>query len=79
MVRLKRIKRDDKFIETYYTPEDSQEEGYIKLRLSDGEVVEKKLTSLDEGLPWYFRHARWRLEEIRHDENLRAEDIVMWY
>lgn len=79
MVRLKRIKRDSEYIETYYTPEDSQEEGYIKLRLSDGEIIEKRLTSLDKELSWYFRFASKRLRAIRHDKELRTEDIVMWY
>lgn len=54
MLILKRIKRNKEYIEAYYIPEDSNEEGYIKIRLSDEEVVDKKLTSYDNMLATYF-------------------------
>ena len=79
MVRLKRIKKDKEFIEAYYTPEDSQEEGYLKIRLSDKEVVERRLTSFDGVLFSYFVHARSELRRICDEATVPESRLVMWY
>lgn len=79
MLILKRIKRNDDYIEAYYTPEDSNEEGYIKIRLSDEEVVDKKLTSYDNVLAPYFSMARNKLWDILKDTDIPTEMKVMWY
>lgn len=79
MLILKRIKRNDEYIEAYYTPEDSNEEGYIKIRLSDEEVVDKKLTSYDNVLATYFSMARNKLWDILKDTAIPTETKVMWY
>lgn len=79
MLKLKRIKRDDEYIEAYYIPEDSTEEGYVKIRLSDNEVVDKKLTSYDNVIATYFIMARNKLRDIKNDINLSTEIKVMWY
>ena len=79
MLILKRIKRNGEYIEAYYTPEDSNEEGYIKIRLSDEEVVDKKLTSYDNVLATYFSMARNKLWDILKDTTIPTETKVMWY
>ena len=80
MVRLVNIKRTSEFIETEYIPEDSNEKGYVKMRLNDGEVVERKLTSLDGVyVKPYFVQTRRCLREIKDDENLPEQRLVMWY
>ena len=79
MVRLVNIKRTSEFIETEYIPEDSNEKGYVKMRLNDGEVVERKLTSLERYTHCYFIHTCNCLEEIKDDENLPEQRLVMWY
>lgn len=79
MLILKKIKRNDEYIEAYYTPEDSNEEGYIKIRLSDEEVIEKKLTSYDRALAAYFGMARNKLWDILKDADIPTEIKVMWY
>lgn len=79
MLILKRIKRNDEYIEAYYTPEDSNEEGYIKIRLSDEEVVDKKITSYDNALATYFIMARNKLWDILKDTVIPTETKVMWY
>ena len=79
MLTLKRIKRNKEYIEAYYTPEDSKEEGYIKIRLSDDEVIDKKLTSYDNMLATYFCMARNILWELKNEESIPIEKKVMWY
>lgn len=79
MLLLKRIKRNDEYIEAYYTPEDSNEEGYIKIRLSDDEVVAKQVTSYDGIIETYFIMARNKLWDILKDTTIPTETKVMWY
>lgn len=79
MLLLKRINRNEEYIEAYYTPEDSNEEGYVKIRLADDEVVAKKLTSYDNVIATYFIMARNRLWRIKNDINIPTEAKVMWY
>lgn len=79
MLILKRINKTTEYIEAYYIPENSNEEGYIKIRLSDDEVVAKKLTSYDGTIETYFTMARNKLWRIKNDVNLPIETKVMWY
>jgi hypothetical protein len=79
MLTLKRIKRSDGYIEAYYTPEDSKEEGYVKIKLSDDEVVTKQLTSYDGITEMYFTMARNKLWRIKDDTDIPTEAKVMWY
>lgn len=79
MLKLININRTDEFIEANYIPEDNNESGYIKIRLSDDEVIEQKLTSYDEVVARYFAHARDKLIDIKDDTNLVKEKLVMWY
>ena len=79
MVKLVKIRRTDDYIETYYIPESSDEEGYIKMRLSDDEILDKRLTSYDDIIAWYFRYAYYKLKEIKNDPELPKERLVMWY
>lgn len=79
MVKIKDINRVGGFIEAKYTPEDSHEEGYVKIRVSDGEVISKKITSLDGTIGFYFTHVRNALVELIGEEDLPKERVVMWY
>ena len=79
MLILKKIKRDNEYIEAYYSPEDNNEEGYIKIRLSDNKVVEKRLTSKDKVIETYFIMARKRLRAMKNDEDIPEWTQVMWY
>lgn len=79
MLRLKNIKRENNFIEAYYTPEDKEEQGYIKIDINTDVVVEKRLTNLDSEVATYFAMARNKLRTIKNDEDLPKNLLVMWY
>lgn len=80
MVTLVRIKKTDEYIEANYIPEDTSEEGYIKMRLLDHEVVERKLTPSDGTvLHSYFVHAKNGLNEILKADTVPKRWVVMWY
>lgn len=79
MVKLKNIRKAEGYISASYTPEDTSEEGYIKIRLSDGEVVEQRLTS-EDGVTWfYFRHVRKALWEMMEEDEIPEKRTIMWY
>lgn len=80
MVTLVKINKTDEYIEANYIPEHTQEEGYIKMRLSDREVVERKLTPSDGTvLKSYFVHARNGLYQILKTDTVPDRWVVMWY
>lgn len=79
MVRLKNIRKAEGYISASYTPEDTSEEGYIKIRLSDGEVVERRLTSEDGVTRAYFYHARNGLQKMMEEDEIPEKRTIMWY
>lgn len=80
MVTLVKINKTDEYIEANYIPEHDPEEGYIKMRLSDREVVERRLTPADGTvLKSYFVHARNGLVEILNRGTVPRKWVVMWY
>lgn len=79
MVWMRKIIRQNGFIEATYTPEHSTEEGYVKIRISDGEVVSKALTSLDGKVGLYFGHVKNALLDLANEDDLPEERCVMWY
>ncbi len=79
MVRLRKIQKDENFIEAHYIPEDSQEEGYLKIRLRDKEVVDYKMTSFDGKIGMYLTHAINGLEQIIDEGAIPEERLIMWY
>ncbi len=80
MVTLVKIKKTAEYIEANYIPEDTAEEGYVKMRLSDREVVERILTPSDGSvLRSYFVHARNGLIQILEEDVSPDRWVVMWY
>lgn len=67
MLRLTNIKRQDDFIEANYIPENSNEVGYLRMRLSNGEVLQRKITIFDGITKTYFVMAREKLKRIMHE------------
>lgn len=80
MVKLKNIRKDDEYISAYYAPEGEDGElGYVKLRISDREVVEKQVTKEDGRLGFYYKHVRKALRDILDEGEIPKERTVMWY
>ncbi len=79
MVRLVKIKKFETFIEAYYIPEDSNEEGYIKMRLADKEILERRLTDHDGVMKSYFVHTKNGLKQIIDEGEIPETRLVMWY
>lgn len=80
MVRLKKIKMTDDYIEAYYVPEDTSEEGYIKIDVNTCEDIDVRLTLSDKVLKWYYTYARMYLTDvIKGKKKLQEEKSIMWY
>lgn len=80
MLRLINIRKNDEFIEAGYVPENSNEVGYLKLKLSDKSCVESKITSYDKMGPTYLFKAQDVLGELADSATpLPKERLVMWY
>lgn len=79
MLRLTNINRQDDFIEANYIPENSNELGYLRMALSDSEVLQKETTSFDGITKTYFVMAREKLKRVMHEVSVPSECLVMWY
>ena len=79
MLRLKNIVRNEDVISAQYIPENSVEIGFLRLRCSDGKVLESKKTSYDAIVAVYFQHAVNALLECMDEEKIPNEKLVMWY
>lgn len=82
MLNLKNIKRKGNSIEAYYTPEDSNKLGYVKL---DCDTFEEEHKTVDGYETTYPTMAIYGLKQIlnkeKNDENytIPNEKLVMWY
>ena len=78
MVTLINIRKTGDNVSTSYIPENSSEEGYIKLDLG-GNVVESRLTSYDEEMPDYFSFAKRELKKLMRYDPMPEKSRVVWY
>lgn len=80
MLKLVNIKRTSEYIEADYIPEVSEEIGHIKVGIKSNNLIEKKITSFDEGysVPYYIM-AKQGIVRLKDDEPLPEEYRVMWY
>ncbi|MEG1336558.1 MAG: hypothetical protein RSC99_09110 [Clostridiales bacterium] len=79
MIKLINIKRNDKFIEAEYLPENSKEKGYIKIELESGEVIESKRSPYEDEYYEHFSQAKRELKRLAKEKELPKESLVMWY
>ena len=84
MVRLKNINKTKDYIEWDYFPEDSKENGYIKMSLiNDFEILEEKLHTLDKKYsatkPYKTHSKNHLINRIENNELIPEEITVMWY
>lgn len=83
MVRLKNINKTKDYIEWDYYPEDSKEYGYIKMSLTDFEIMEERLHYLDKKRAGYTIYKRMSknhlIRKIKNNETIPKEITVMWY
>lgn len=74
MVRLKNIKKTNEYITAEYFPEDGEKRGYMKVRCSDGEIIEH----INAGM-CSAAHVRRQLYEFASRNDVPSEYTVMWY
>lgn len=80
MVKLRNIRKDSEYISADYAPEgEDRELGYVKLRISDREIVEKRVTKEDGRLGFYYKHVVSGLCDILDEGEVPEERTVMWY
>lgn len=73
MVILKNINRADTDISADYYIEGQEPKGFMRMRLSDNEVIEH------ENAGYGSSHVRHELKRLARMENLPAEKTVLWY
>lgn len=73
MVILKNINRADTDISADYYIEGQGPKGFMRMRLSDSEVIEH------ENAGYGSSHVRRELKRLARMENLPAEKTVLWY
>lgn len=74
MVILKNIKKVNDSISTNYYPEGKEPKGFIKIRISDGEVMEHENANM-----FAAPHVKRELKRIAKMENPPEEKTVIWY
>jgi hypothetical protein len=79
MLKLVNIKKTDEYIEANYIPEHTNELGYVKIEIKTKNVIQCQRTPSDEGLPWYFSHARDKLIKCIDLTEIPKEMPVVWY
>lgn len=74
MVILKNIKKTKNDISADYYPEGKQENGFMRIRLSDNEVIEHEMASM-----FSAPHVRSELIRLGKLDNPPLEKTVLWY
>ena len=74
MVTLKRIKKENDYIEAEYYPENSSKKGYMKIRIADKSVVEHKNASVISA-----PHVKKTLIRLSSLEHIPEQKTVLWY
>ena len=78
MLDLIEIKRIGETIEAKYRPENSDEEGFIKID-AEGKVLEKRETSYDKLMGTYFHKAYLKLMEFSKKKDIPEKYCMVWY
>lgn len=74
MVVLKNIKKMENSISTDYYPEGKEPKGFMKMRISDEEVVEHEMACMISA-----PHVKYELRRLAKLDNLPIEKKVLWY
>jgi len=79
MLKLINIKKNEIYIEADYIPEDSDEIGYVKVDFNKKELLDSRLTSFDEAIATYRRHAFSALLKLAKSNIMPERYPVAWY
>jgi len=79
MLKLINIKKNDAYIEADYIPEGSDEVGYVKADYIKEKILESRLTSFDEIIATYRRHAFSALLKLAKYDTMPERYPVAWY
>ena len=74
MVILKNIKKTENSISADYYPEGKEPKGFMKMRISDEEVVEHEMTCM-----FSAPHVKYELRRLAKLDNPPKEKRVLWY
>lgn len=74
MVILKNIRKTQNDISADYYPEGESPKGFMRIRLSDGEVVEHNRAGMMAPA-----HVRYELARLSVSEDIPVEKTVLWY
>ena len=82
MLKLKNIKRKNNFIEAYYSPEDSDKLGYVKLNCDTLEEEHKTVNGYEMTYPSMAIYGlKQILKNVQNNKEYKIpnEKLVMWY
>ena len=74
MVILKNIKKTENSISADYYPEGKEPKGFMKMKISDEEVVEHEMASV-----FAAPHVKYELRRLAKLDNPPKEKTVLWY
>lgn len=74
MVILKDIEKTDEYISAKYYPEGKGKNGFMKIRLTDEEVIEHENVNTFAAV-----HVRYELRRLAKMTNSPSEKTVLWY
>lgn len=74
MVILKNIRKTKNDISADYYPEGGEPKGFMKMRLSDNEILAHEMTSM-----FSAPHVRSELLKLAKMDNPPTEKTVLWY
>ena len=61
-----------------YFPEAAENCGNVSIGIDDEEVLDYRISKMDEVFPIYFQHAVSALKKLMKESNLPKEKLVMW-
>lgn len=79
MIKLKNIERNDDIIECDIIPEDSRENGHIRIDLKKKILKDSVLPAGYEWCTNHIQHAASKLIELSEEKELPEEKLVIWY
>ncbi|MCD8026033.1 MAG: hypothetical protein LUF33_03650 [Clostridiales bacterium] len=80
MVKMFNIKKKNNTISCNYTPETSNEQGYIEVDVATHEIKKIDYSAYEYGKKMYVAHVRSKLSELLNSKgDIPKEALVVWY
>lgn len=78
MIRMTNISKQESIIHCDYSPEDSQDTGFLAVNIITEEIVELKKTKYDEDSDRYSAKVKLRLIDIAQNGKIPEKSNIVW-